>query len=330
MKAKLTNSLRRQWILMRSIPRAPRKVTAAQLQSVLEDEGVAVTRRTVERDLVALSEEFPLEVDVREKPFGWSWNKDSFLQFLPRMSVAEAIALSMAQQSLSTILPTAWTDDLRHVFQAAQSTLKESHWNKWASRTAYRSDALLRISPKIPGAVLRTLESCLINERQVEAVYRAKWSTESKTVRLSPLGLFVRGPATYVVCTMFDYSDIRVLALHRISHAAELSDKVRTPVGFNFREYLAKADELNSRGSIRLRAMFSTASAEHLSELWLSPDQKLEQIDAHRVKLTATVVDDDRLRWWLLSFGAHVEVEAPKSLRKWMAAEVAELAAIYR
>lgn len=330
MKAKLSDSLRRQWMLMRSIPRAPRKLTAAELQCALDAEGIVVTRRTVERDLVALSEVFPIEVDDREKPYGWSWNKDSFAQFLPRMSVPEAVALSMAQQSLSTLLPTAWTDDLRHLFQSAQATLKESQWQKWASRTAYRSDAFLRMSPKINPTVLRTLELSLINERQVEGTYRSKWSTEAKSVRLSPLGIFVRGSTTYVVGTMFDYSDVRVLALHRFSNAAELTDKVRIPPGFNFQNYLAASDDLHSRGLIKLRAVFSAESAEHLSELSVSADQQLERVDEDHVQLKATVLDDDRLRWWLLSFGAQVEVESPKALRKWMAAEVQELAAKYR
>ena len=67
----------RQWAMLRLVPRYPAKVDTTSLQRALEDEGFPTTARTIQRDLQTLSGLFPLMVDEREKPFGWSWAKSA-------------------------------------------------------------------------------------------------------------------------------------------------------------------------------------------------------------------------------------------------------------
>lgn len=68
-------TLLRHWQTLRLIRRYPKNTTAAELCCSLEAEGFKVGKRTVERDLQALSRIFPLLVDERSKPFGWSLGK---------------------------------------------------------------------------------------------------------------------------------------------------------------------------------------------------------------------------------------------------------------
>lgn len=63
--------------MLRMIPRAPSKVSVKDLCDQLRDADFVVTERTVQRDLVELSSVFPLAVDDRAKPFGWSWQRDA-------------------------------------------------------------------------------------------------------------------------------------------------------------------------------------------------------------------------------------------------------------
>lgn len=66
-------TLLRQWVMLKNIPAAPKRVTAGELTDRLRAEGIAVTVRTVQRDLVMLSSILPLCSNERGKPFGWSW-----------------------------------------------------------------------------------------------------------------------------------------------------------------------------------------------------------------------------------------------------------------
>lgn len=59
------------------LPKPPRKVDTAFLGAALRARGIEVHRRTIQRDLVELSQVFPLVSDVRAKPYGWRWSEDA-------------------------------------------------------------------------------------------------------------------------------------------------------------------------------------------------------------------------------------------------------------
>ena len=69
----MSKKLLRQLTLARCIPHRPYKLTASQLQVKLEEEGIHVSLRTVQRDLEEMSGMglFDLTSDERSKPHGW-------------------------------------------------------------------------------------------------------------------------------------------------------------------------------------------------------------------------------------------------------------------
>src|SRR3546814_8069227 len=76
--------------MLRGIPRSPLRVTTGELEAKLADEGFAVSRRTLERDLHGLSGLFPLELDDRVRPYGWSWAKGANFEFMPKLTSSQA------------------------------------------------------------------------------------------------------------------------------------------------------------------------------------------------------------------------------------------------
>jgi len=70
----MPDSMTRHWHLLKLIPRHPARIDTSTLEAKLADDGFAVDRRTIERDLVKLSKIFDIEADQRQKPYGWSWS----------------------------------------------------------------------------------------------------------------------------------------------------------------------------------------------------------------------------------------------------------------
>ena len=68
----------RQIEILKIIPRRPRKIPISEIHRKIADSGYKVTRRTVERDLVALATILPLSSDD-QKPQGWSWSGEPVL-----------------------------------------------------------------------------------------------------------------------------------------------------------------------------------------------------------------------------------------------------------
>jgi predicted DNA-binding transcriptional regulator YafY len=324
-------TLARQWTMLRGIPRSPRKVTAGELASKLCDEGFEVSRRTIERDLHTLSARFPLVLDDRAKPFGWSWARNANFEFMPELTPSQAVALLLARTHLRDLLPQSMHKELAPLFDTATQALSRSGWKDWHHRTAVLPMGLALIPPKIAPDVLLAAQSAIARRHRLEARYRNKGERQARASILNPLGLFSRGPLIYLVCTYFDYEDVCTLPLHRFSGLVETSEPAREPKGFDFQAWVdANARRYLSDGPIRLVARFTAAAAEHLRETPLSGDQTWRELkNGEEVEITATVEDDVLLRWWLLGFGQSVVVSGPKSLKNWFARETRDMADRY-
>ncbi len=67
-----------------------------------------------------------------------------------------------------------------------------------------------------------------------------------------------------------------------------------------------------------------------MQETRLSEDQKIEDLGDHEwVRVTASVLNTQQLRWWLLGFGAYVQVLEPLELREEFSHVSEEMARLY-
>lgn len=331
MKEESAQTLARQWAMLRSIPRAPIKATTGEIAARLLDEGFEVSRRTVERDLHTLSGQFPLLLDDRAKPYGWSWTKDANFEFMPRLTSSQAVALLLAQAHLQHLLPVSMHKDLAPIFDSAGKTLTSSGWRDWHKRTAVVPATLPLLPPKVAPRVLEVVQQALAHKRCIEGSYRTKGASQAKRWRINPLGLIARGPILYLVCSLFDYADVKQLAMHRLSDAVELPDLRGEPDGFDFKTYVAgPGSSILPSSRIRLVCRFDAPAAEHLRESPLSTDQTWTDVGDNEIEVSATVVDDEQLRWWLLAFGSQVEVVSPAYLRSDMETTLAEASRRYK
>lgn len=313
----------RQWAMLRGIPRAPLKITTKELEARLLDEGFEVSRRTIERDLHLLSSQFPLVLDDRSKPYGWSWARGANFEFMPKLTASQAVALQLARTHLQELLPKSMHKELVPIFDVAAETLAGSGWKDWHERTAVVPMGIPHIPPKVSTDVLMTVQSALAHRRCISAQYRPKGARQDKAYRIHPLGLLSRGPVLYLICTLFDYQDAVQLALHRMTSAEELVDESREPDGFDFKHYVCtEARSYGSGGKIKLVANFDAKAAEHLREMPIAEDQVIRELDESRVEVTATVENDELLMWWLLGFGRWVKIESPADLRAGVEEEI--------
>lgn len=316
--------------MLQAIPRSPLKATTAHIEDRLRDEGFDVSRRTVERDLHALSGRFPLSLDDRSRPYGWSWAKGASFELMPRLTPSQAVALLLAHTHLRDLLPLTMQRELTPIFDAAAQALASSGWKDWHMRTAVVPMGIPYIPPKVHAQILTTVQSALARRRCLSARYRSKGARQERTYQIHPLGLLSRGPVLYLVCMLFDYQDIVQLALHRMSSARESGDDAREPPGFDFQLYVrTQARRYDSAGKIKLVARFDNRAAEHLHEMPISTDQVIRQIDGRHVEVSATVEDDELLMAWLLGFGRWARVESPERLRRAMSAELIASADAY-
>jgi predicted DNA-binding transcriptional regulator YafY len=321
--------------MLQRIPRHPHKVTARELVARLQAEGHTVSKRTVERDLAELSEAFPLTADERNKPFGWSWQKDAPQFSVPGMSPLQALVLNLAHSHMASLLPAHLLKPLEPYFRQANATLQrslgQSGLRAWNKRVAVVQPTQPLLPPKVNDKAQAVVHAALAEERQIELRYRRRAAEKTVTYCVHPLGLVYRGVLGYLVCTVADYEDPRMFALHRIESAKALDIAARVPAGFDLQTYARSgAFGFMDNGPIKLVLHMEAPAAAHLHETPMSADQVI--VDDTRegwVTVTATVRDTSELRWWLLGFADQIEVTAPVSVRKELATAAAATAALY-
>lgn len=101
---------------------------------------------------------------------------------------------------------------------------------------------------------------------------------------MNPLGLVVRGNLIYLVCTLWNYQDIRQLALHRVKSAVMTDVAATRPADFDLDRYIEEQEFHYPVGQmIELKVKFDRRAAAHLFETPLSADQLIEDVDDVRV-----------------------------------------------
>jgi predicted DNA-binding transcriptional regulator YafY len=316
----MSDTLLRQWELLRSIPRAPRKIDVASLVVKLQAAGYKTTKRSIQRDLNLLSSVFPLICDDRSQTYGWSWSADAPTFDLPAMDGPAALTLRLIEQFIPTLLPPTIRHHLAPQFERARAVLSANPDNalrQWAECVRVVPREMPLLAPKFNNEAVRVVYDALLAGRRFAADYRSRANDtdEVKTYEVNPLGLVVRGNLLYLVCTLWDYTDIRQLALHRVLTANPTDKPVTRLEGFNLDEYIQSGEFQYPVGPpIQLKAKFSRGVAAHLVETPLSDDQIIESVDGDYVCVTATVRDTAQLEWWLLGFGSGVLVLEPPAL----------------
>ena len=309
----------RQWSMLRSIPRKPRKITSSELLNLLEDEGYQISKRTIERDLNSLSLVFPIKCDDRNKPFGWQWMGNEVMD-IPSMDIPVALSFALVSQFLQPLLPRSSRDHLEPHFRQATNVLKnteKSGQGKWLDKIRILHRGQKLIPANISSSILDTVYEALLTDKRINIKYQASEDSEIKEYEVNPLGLVFRDASVYMVSSLWEYDDIKQLVLHRIKKAT-VSDKFKhTPKGFTLDQYISSGEfgyKINEQ-PINLKVLFGRETVSHLRETKLSEDQTLKEQSDGRILLTANVLDTQELRWWLMGFGDCVEVVSPKRLR---------------
>lgn len=314
----MSDTLQRQWAMLRMLPRAPRKLAASEICRRLEDLGLGATLRTVQRDLQALSLSFPIDSD-QAKPIGWSWRADAAGLDIPGMDGHTALTFALVQSYMQKLLPATTLSHMRPWFQYAEGVLQAGATSmaEWQDKVRVITKAPSLQSPAIDPGVQAVVYDCLMQGKQVQVTYQAISNDEvPKTYPAHPLGLVVREQVVYLVCTIKEHTDIRFLALHRVSVAQALDDVARIPEGFDIDEVAARnLGILVSDQPMRLEMKLSKLVAKYLEETPLSNDQQLSPLDNAWVNLQATVLDSAQIRNWILSLGAEAVVVRPVSIR---------------
>jgi WYL domain len=328
------DTIHRLWALMRHVPRAPRRIDTARLEKLLGEEGLVVTRRSIQRDLERLAARFTtLRCDDRDKPYAWYWDGGAPLVEIPGMGISAAVTFSMVEAYLATALPRSTVKSLEPHFARARQVIDGASSTKiaaWPRKVRVVPRGLPLKPPNVLPRVLDAVYTALLDDRCFKVVYRKRGTSEDREYEVNPLGLVVRDGTLALVCTYWEYDNVSHMLLHRMSRVDLLDRPARRPRGFDLDAHVAAGGATYAFGDpIALEATVDAIVAQTLSETPISKDQRLTPKGDERFELRATVPDTIELRGWLLGYGALVEVTKPDGLRDEIREKIGAMAERY-
>jgi predicted DNA-binding transcriptional regulator YafY len=130
----------------------------------------------------------------------------------------------------------------------------------------------------------------LLDNYRFEGKYFARRDDQYKTYLVNPLALIFRGTITYLVCTLRDYTDIRLLSLHRFVEANLTDIPRKLPADFDLDAYIQSGyvDFLIGE-DIDLELLIDEEVAIHLRESKLTDNQQLILLENGQSLFKATV-----------------------------------------
>ena len=298
--------------MVQRLPRG-RWVGTAELQKALQQEGIDVNLRTIQRDLVALAASFPLESNGLS-PQGWRWKADAPATQLPQMTSSQALTFMMVEQHLRQLMPASVLNELRPWFDNAHQLARQSTspTHRWIDKIRIVPPTQPLIPPAIDADALHTIQEALLLNRRLDVLYESRTKQQALNLEVDPLAIVQRGVALYLVAVGKSLSSgkttdaIRLFAIHRFKKAWLRDEKARKPKGFVLDEYLAYGGLGFGSGKMKkLKAIFTKEAGEHLYESKLSEDQVIKELPDGRLEVSATVADTPQLEWWMRGMGVN-------------------------
>lgn len=309
----------RQLAMLSAIPKGAPGVSTADIESALEEKGFSISRRSIQRDLEKLSSVYPLVCDACGRTNYWYYTLSSDPVLIPRMDLNTALTLKLVQQHLQPLLPQKVRSFLAGYFPEADKVLAHdtTRLQLWLDRTRVIAQGLPQQAPEIIQDVWDVLTQAVVDQSMCEVAYHPHRREAAKTYRISPLGIVIRGPVTYLLAVYEGYSDIRQMAMHRFVQARALHDQAQIPEGFCLDRYI-EAGHFGVLEDTTPRSLELDVSApvlRLLREAPLSKDQQVVQTPSGTL-VRCQVPESAELYRWLVAHASDVRVVTPPDIRK--------------
>ncbi len=331
----MADALLRQWNILELIPRHPYSISIKSIMNRLEEQHIELpTYRTIQRDLDTLMTVFPhLKSEKIDGANCWFIGFEDGVLEIPKMEFPTALAFYLAESNLTSQLPPNALAHLKPHFNTASKLLDKSssQYAAWRDKVRVLPQTQQLIAPNIDPLVLNNIYKSLLDNHRFECKYFARQSDQYKSYQVNPLALIFRGTVTYLVCTIKDYSDIRLLSLHRFVEATPIDDPRTIPVGYDLDRYIQEGHVDFLVGEyIELEMLIDEEVAIHLRESLLTENQQIIPQDNEQSLFKAHVRDTGQLRWWLLGFADQIEIIGPLALREEFKQKTLAMADKYR
>jgi proteasome accessory factor B len=317
----------RQWKVLHALESSRHGAT---IDALADD--LAVTTRTIRRDLAALQEAgFPL-YDERDDEGRARWRLDGHvLKGLETgFTLAELCALYLSRNMLEAVAGTPFQRDLTLAFARLEKMLSprmRQFLDRLPHVLAAKPGPRARGAGSSPAIVERLLEATL-HYRVARMKYDSVSSGRMKDYLIHPYRLAFAQGGLYLLAYVPDYKDVRTFAVDRIA-SVSLEKQTFTPSRAIPDDVFGNSLGVNTGPPSHVEIAFDKRVTPYVRARVWHPSQILREGADGGVVLTLEVCNDLALRSWILGWGASARVLAPAALAADIRADLNSASAQY-
>ena len=290
-----------------------------------------VATKTVQRDIDFMRDrmDLPIEFDFRRNGFHYTSPVENF----PTVQVTEQelIALFVAEKALAQYKGTPFEKPLHAAFQKLTEGLTDAVSFRWAdldSTISFRSIgttvADLEMFEVVSRAVLRSQE--------LEFQYHKLVGRSHEPRRVQPYHFGCIDNQWYLFAFDLDRQQMRTFVLGRMKEVHSTGERFTRPADFSMTKHLGDSFGVFSPDGKpqEIRIRFDSFAARLVRERKWHASQKIKELEDGEIELSLKLSNLTEIQRWVLSWGEHARVIAPKELRDRIAATVEAMGKSYR
>lgn len=291
-------------------------------------EELEVDRRTVERDIEALRDQFQAPLFYSHEKGGYYYADNGFVLPTFKLTEGEVLSIILGQKLLSSYAGTPF----EHLVTAALEKLS-------ASLPAEITVNLEQLEQSIsfdveptrgePERIRQYYQEFIrmIREKKTAVLDYHSLSSNADTRRqIDPYHLLLHGGAWYVIAYCHLRKEVRTFAVDRISSLSATDDSFTPARGFSVSEFLGDSFGIEVGSQVeQVSIRFDHDQGRYVRERNWHASQRIEDCDDGSLVLHINVSGLGEVKRWVLGYGRHAEVLAPEWLRREIDDEVAAM-----
>ncbi len=272
-----------------------------------------VSTKTVIRDIAFMRDRLGLPVEYDEKIYAYRYSYPVKNFPTVQISEGELLALLVAEKALKEYDGTPYHGQLAHAFEKLSAALR--------SKVSFAPDRMNSVSFHHAGLgkpdlkVFDRLSQALRDSCEVEFDYVKPGSRAVEARRVQPYHLSNRENFWYLVAHDTDRNDLRHFAVARMRNVKVTSKTFELPADFDPEKHFAKSfGAFVGKGDHRVVVRFSPTVADRVKErIWHKSQVEKERADGS-LEIALQVDNLEEVERWVLGWGEHVQVMAPREL----------------
>ncbi|NLC10965.1 MAG: WYL domain-containing transcriptional regulator [Firmicutes bacterium] len=306
-------------------------LTIKELHARLQRDGIAVSTRTVRRDLNNLSmAKFPIYEEKKGKDTRYFLRKLE-LKAVP-FSIGELIGLYFLKELLSPVSSLPVIQDAYNIISKSIKGLPRLDRKFILNlKDQLKIDHLL-MDPEeeIPGKILKILGQAIADGRVIKARYYSFHSDAVSERYIEPYHIIMKNRHYYLIGYCRERCEMRDFRISRFQDLALTEEYFEKAKNFSYADYIKHSWHiLKNKEVFEMKVKFTPQKARFVKEYYSHQADRLKECADGSLLFYRRVAGLEEVIPWVLSFGGEVEVLSPPELKETVLKHLQRMQATY-